>query len=84
MNARTLISLFWIFTAREICKLYENAVKREPSNEELLSHLFMAHVRIGDYKKQQQAAMQLYKVKPKNPYYFWAIMSIVMQVRNYK
>ena len=23
--------------------------------------------------------MQLYKVKPKNPYYFWAVMSIVLQ-----
>ena len=40
----------------------------------------MAHVRVGDYKKQQLTAMQLYKLKPKNPYYFWAVMSIVMQV----
>ena len=23
--------------------------------------------------------MQLYKVRPKNPYYFWAVMSIVLQ-----
>lgn len=27
-----------------------------------------------------QAAMNLYKTFPKNPYYFWAVMSIVMQV----
>ena len=69
---------------KAICKLYENAVKLEPTSEELLSHLFMSHVRIGDYRKQQHAAMQLYKVKPKNPYYFWAIMSIVMQARKNK
>ncbi|XP_076055672.1 phagocyte signaling impaired isoform X2 [Oratosquilla oratoria] len=63
----------------QICRVYENAVKVDPNNEELLSHLFMAHVRVGEYKKQQQAAMQLYKLKPKNPYYFWAVTSIVMQ-----
>ena len=27
-----------------------------------------------------QAAMNLYKLFSKNPYYFWAVMSIVMQV----
>nr|XP_045596564.1 N-alpha-acetyltransferase 25, NatB auxiliary subunit-like [Procambarus clarkii] len=63
----------------QICKVYEMAVKTEPSNEELLSHLFMAYVRVGDYKNQQQTAMKLYKLKPKNPYYFWAVMSHVMQ-----
>lgn len=40
----------------------------------------MAYVRLSDYKKQQIAAMSLYKLKPKNPYYFWAVMSVVMQV----
>ncbi|CAL4073261.1 unnamed protein product, partial [Meganyctiphanes norvegica] len=63
----------------EICKVYEAAVKTEPKNEELLSHLFMSYVRIGDYKQQQKTAMHLYKLKPKNPYYFWAVMSHVMQ-----
>ncbi|XP_076363781.1 phagocyte signaling impaired isoform X2 [Tachypleus tridentatus] len=62
-----------------IADIYETAVKKEPQNEELYSHLFMAYVRLGNYKKQQQTAMVLYKLKPKNPYYFWAVMSIVMQ-----
>ncbi|KAK7067820.1 hypothetical protein SK128_016945 [Halocaridina rubra] len=39
----------------------------------------MAYVRVGDYKNQQQTALKLYKLKPKNPYYFWAVMSHVMQ-----
>ena len=66
-----------------IANLYENAHKARPDHEEILSCLFMAHVRLGDYKKQQQTAMLLHKLKPqKNPYYFWAIMSIVMQVFN--
>lgn len=69
-----------ISTAHLIADAYERATKKDPQNEELLSHLFMSHVRNGDYKKQQQTAMALYKLKSKNPYYFWAIMSIVMQV----
>lgn len=59
--------------------MYEAAAKADPNNEELLTHLFMSYVRLGDYKKQQQTALALYKLKPKNPYYFWAVMSIVMQ-----
>lgn len=70
---------FEFFIADKISEVYEAAVKVDPSNEELLTHLFMSYVRLGDYKKQQQTALALYKLKPKNPYYFWAVMSVVMQ-----
>ncbi|XP_074040327.1 phagocyte signaling impaired [Leptinotarsa decemlineata] len=63
----------------KICILYEAALKIDPSNEELHTHLFMAYVRISDFKAQQQSAMALYKTKPKNPYYCWAVMSIILQ-----
>ncbi|KAK0171898.1 hypothetical protein PV328_005290 [Microctonus aethiopoides] len=63
----------------KIREVYEAAAKADPNNEELLSHLFMSYVRLGDFKKQQQTALALYKLKPKNPYYFWAVMSVVMQ-----
>ncbi|KAE8748112.1 hypothetical protein FOCC_FOCC005115 [Frankliniella occidentalis] len=63
----------------KICEMYDAAAKKDPTNEEILTNLFMAHVRLGDYKQQQQTALRLYKVKPKNPYYFWAVMSVVMQ-----
>ncbi|RVE47920.1 hypothetical protein evm_007434 [Chilo suppressalis] len=65
----------------KVCELYESAVKVEPLNEELHSHLFMSYVRVGDYRSQQRAAMALYKFAPKNPYYFWAVMSIVLQAK---
>ncbi|KAJ9576201.1 hypothetical protein L9F63_006934, partial [Diploptera punctata] len=68
-----------IHNPERICEIYEAATKKEPNNEELLTHLFMSYVRVADYKKQQQTAMALYKLKPKNPYYFWAVMSVVMQ-----
>lgn len=66
-------------SADKIREVYEAAAKADPNNEELLSHLFMSYVRLGDFKKQQQTALALYKLKPKNPYYFWAVMSVVMQ-----
>ncbi|XP_064648913.1 N-alpha-acetyltransferase 25, NatB auxiliary subunit-like [Lineus longissimus] len=66
-----------------IANMFENAHKAKPDNEELLSALFMAYVRMGNYQKQQQTAMALHKLKPeKNPYYFWALMSIVMQAHS--
>ncbi len=67
------------FSAERIVTVYENAVKKEPTNEEFLTHLFMSHVRLGNYKRQQQIATALYKAKPKTPYYFWAVMSVVLQ-----
>lgn len=63
----------------KICKLYETAVKLDPTNEELITHLFMSYARIFDFKLQQQTAMTLYKHKPKTPYYCWAVMSIILQ-----
>lgn len=65
---------------RRICEMYENAVKVDSTNEELHTQLFMSYVRISEFKLQQQSAMTLYKQKPKNPYYCWAVMSIVLQV----
>ncbi|XP_063065865.1 N-alpha-acetyltransferase 25, NatB auxiliary subunit [Engraulis encrasicolus] len=62
-----------------VTKLYEAAVRKVPSSEEYHSHLFMAYARVGDYKKMQQAGMALYKIVPKNPYYFWSVMSLLMQ-----
>lgn len=55
-------------------------MKKVPNSEEYHSHLFMAYARVGEYKKMQQAGMALYKIVPKNPYYFWSVMSLIMQV----
>lgn len=63
----------------KICSLYSEASKSAPGNEDILSHLFMSYVRINDFKSQQAVALQLYKIKPKNPYYLWAVMSVVLQ-----
>lgn len=70
-----------MFTVENICALYTNAAKRSPANEDILSHLFMAHVRVNDFGAQQNVALQLYKLRAKNPYYFWAVMSVVLKAR---
>ncbi|XP_055609943.1 phagocyte signaling-impaired protein, partial [Uranotaenia lowii] len=63
----------------KICQLFNNAAKQNPGNEELLSQLFIAHMRVNDFKAQQTVALQLYKLRPRNPFYFWAVMSVVLQ-----
>ncbi|KAK6013032.1 hypothetical protein OSTOST_21718, partial [Ostertagia ostertagi] len=63
-----------------ITTLYERAVAVSPT-EQNLTHLFMAHVRNRSYKNQQLVAMRLFKEFNNTPYFFWGVMSIVMQAR---
>lgn len=84
-DSYNVVIVIWysLQTVDLIADMYQNAHKAMPDNEEILSSLFMSYVRLGDYKKQQQTAMTLHRLRPnKNPYYFWAVMSIVMQVCN--
>ena len=66
---------------KRITELYADAAKHYPKNQEILTHLFMAYVRVGDYQKQQQTAAALHKTFPESgPYYCWRVMSVLMQV----
>jgi N-terminal acetyltransferase B complex non-catalytic subunit len=65
-----------------VTSCYEKALAKDPANEELASHLFMSYVRTNDVQKQQLVALNLYKLKPKNPYYFWHVMSLYLQAIN--
>jgi ubiquinone/menaquinone biosynthesis C-methylase UbiE len=53
-NALTFFSQYYKDQRQfdKIVQLYEAASKREPTSEELLCSLFMAHVRTRDYKNQ--------------------------------
>ena len=65
----------------KIAEMYADAAIHYPKNQEILTHLFMGYVRIGDYQKQQHTAIQLHKAFPESgPYYCWRVMSILMQV----
>lgn len=65
----------------KIVVLYEAAAARKPNDPEILAHLFMAYVRVFNFKRQKEIAMQMYKSFPKKKrlYSFWAIVSLVMQ-----
>lgn len=65
----------------KIVDLYEAAASRKPDDPEIMAHLFMAYVRVFNFKRQKEIALQMYKnfAKKKRLYSFWAIMSLVMQ-----
>uniref|UniRef100_A0A1I8J6L5 N-terminal acetyltransferase B complex subunit NAA25 homolog n=1 Tax=Macrostomum lignano TaxID=282301 RepID=A0A1I8J6L5_9PLAT len=63
-----------------IAAMYERPSSSSAKSEDLLTSLFMAHVRVLDHKKQQLTAAKLHRLAPsKNPYYFWSVMSVLMQ-----
>lgn len=65
----------------KIAEVYADAAKHYPKNQEILTHLFMAYVRVADCQKQQQTAALLCKAFPHNgPYHCWRIMSVLLQV----
>lgn len=69
-----------------IVDLCEAATKNKPLDQEVLCHLFMAYVRVFNFKRQREIALVLYKnFQSKNRVYtFWAIMSLVMQAEQAK
>lgn len=68
----------------KIVDLYEAASTRKPNDPEIMAHLFMAHVRVFNFKRQKEIALQMYKLfgKKKRLHSFWAIMSLVMQAQS--
>lgn len=67
----------------KIVDIYEAASKRKPNDPEIMAHLFIAYVRVFNFKRQKEIALQMYKSFPKKKrlYSFWAIMSLVMQAK---
>ncbi|RDD41535.1 N-alpha-acetyltransferase 25, NatB auxiliary subunit [Trichoplax sp. H2] len=65
----------------EIPKILEKAVAVSKGSErlEFMNKLFLAYARTEDYKKQQQAAMNLYRSDGKRSTYWWAVFSNVLQ-----
>lgn len=81
-NALTFLSQYYkdLREFSKVVSLYESAVKRDPTSEELLCSLFMAYVRNKDYKNQVLTAQKLYKLTRKIPYHNWAVISVLLQI----
>ncbi|TMW69356.1 hypothetical protein Poli38472_001512 [Pythium oligandrum] len=67
----------------EMLPTYEYACAHtEPPNEELLMSLFGAYARKGDFLKQQQTALKMFKAFGKIKYMCWAALSMMLQVKH--
>lgn len=62
----------------KVVHLYEKAIEVEPSDANL-TQLFMAYSRERMYKEQQKIALRLYKDLGVTTYYFWSVMSLILQ-----
>ena len=67
---------------KDIVTLYSAAFEAIGESEELATQLFMALVRVREFKQQQQVANSMFKRFGNNPYRYWGIMSIVMQAHD--
>jgi len=67
----------------KVCLAYENAFRKEPTNEDLFAQLYMAYAIDGEFKKQNLITMNLSKSFPHKNYRFWSVLSIYMQAINH-
>ncbi|EGT52153.1 CBN-CRA-1 protein [Caenorhabditis brenneri] len=63
---------------RKVVTLYERAIQIDPS-EQNLTQLFMAYSRERMYKEQQKIGLRLFKDFGNAPYYYWSVMSLILQ-----
>lgn len=61
-----------------ISVLYERVIAKNPT-ERNLSQLFMSYVITRKFKNQQSVAMRMFKDFGNPAFYFWSVMSVVMQ-----
>jgi len=82
-DRRTIDCIAEFYRARgnytKLVEVYENAVKHEPSDENLRMSLFECSGLAGDYKKQQQQALLLYKSSSKMLFYCMAVVCLMQQ-----
>lgn len=78
-NALSIISQYCKETQQvpKMVKFYEKAVLVS-NDEELLTSLFYAYVKNGDFSKQQQLALKMYKQTGKTVFCFWNAASYVL------
>lgn len=67
----------------EMLPTFEYAcVHTDPPNEELFSSLFFAYARRGEFLKQQQTALKMFKAFGGAKYMSWASLSMMLQVQH--
>ena len=59
--------------------LYETLNKESPSNEILMTISFFSCLHTSDFSKQQQYATQMFQTFKRDCYYFYRVLSAIMQ-----
>ncbi|KAK0210940.1 actin cytoskeleton organization protein [Desarmillaria ectypa] len=67
---------------RDTVVMFEEAFKKEPTNEDLGAQTFLSNVRAGHWKSAQQIATKLYKTFQEDRYLYWSVMSAVLQAND--
>ena len=79
-----LINIFYttnnaIWTEDELALYYENILKVNTDNADLMVDLFTLYTRMGECKKMQLLAQKLYKARGEQKYLYWSIGSMLQQ-----
>ncbi|EIN07294.1 actin cytoskeleton organization protein [Punctularia strigosozonata HHB-11173 SS5] len=63
-------------------KMFEEAYKTQPGNEELAAQTFFANARTGNWKACQQIAMKMHKNFQEDRYLYWNAICAVLQAKD--
>ncbi|KAI9175966.1 mitochondrial distribution and morphology [Blastocladiella emersonii ATCC 22665] len=75
-----LFSLRALDKRQEIVQMYQAALEANPADEEVATHLFMAHVRVLDFAGMQSVAVTFKEHFPNDVrYYFWHVVTTYLQ-----
>ncbi|KDQ60955.1 hypothetical protein JAAARDRAFT_31952 [Jaapia argillacea MUCL 33604] len=66
----------------DLIKMFEEALKQEPQNEELAAQTFFANVRTGSWKAAQLIATKMHKQFQEVRYIYWNVICAILQAND--
>ncbi|KAH9484364.1 N-alpha-acetyltransferase 25, NatB auxiliary subunit [Psilocybe cubensis] len=66
----------------DLVTMFEDAFKKQPTNEELGQQTFFANVRANHWKSAHQIATRMYKQFQEERYLYWSVISAVLQAKD--
>ncbi|TDL21521.1 actin cytoskeleton organization protein [Rickenella mellea] len=66
----------------DMVNMFDEAYKRQPTNEDLGAQSFFANVRAGRWKAAQQVATRMHKQFKSDRFIYWSVMSAVLQAKD--
>ncbi|TFK54787.1 hypothetical protein OE88DRAFT_1653277 [Heliocybe sulcata] len=66
----------------DVVKMFEDAFKAQPGNEEYAAQTFFANARIGNWRAAQQIATKMHKTFSEDRYVHWYVMAVLLQAKD--